>query len=125
MSETRFLLQKAGRSFNAAERVLEEHADFAASRAYYGCFYVAQALLLSRDLVFARHGQVIAQYGLHFAKTGLLDARFHSLLIQAFNLRQSADYAADAAIEPQEVVELIRNGREFLAAASELLKNPG
>lgn len=97
--------------------------EIAATRAYYGCFYVAQALLLSRDLVFARHGQVIAQYGLHFAKSGLLDARFHTLLNRAFNLRQSADYAADAAIESQEVVELIRQGREFLAAAIEHLKN--
>lgn len=123
MSETEQLLQKAGRSFEAAEEILANgHLDFAASRAYYGCFYVAQALLLSRGLVFARHGQVIAQYGLHFAKTSLLDTRFHALLSEAFGLRQSADYEACAEIEDQKVVEMIHRGREFLAAAAEFLE---
>ena len=122
MNEIRLLLQKAGSSFEAAEILAEDHPDSAMSRAYYGCFYVAQALLQNRGLVFARHGQVIGQYGFHFAKTGLLPIRFHTLLGEAFNLRQSADYAADAVIQTQEVVEVIRQGREFLAAATELLE---
>ncbi|HKH78355.1 MAG TPA: hypothetical protein VKA51_15460 [Rubrobacteraceae bacterium] len=42
MSEVHTLFHKAARPLNAAERLLDEgHADFAASRAYYGCFYVA------------------------------------------------------------------------------------
>ena len=96
------------------------------SRAYYGCFYIAQALLQSRGLTFARHGQVIAQYGRYFAKTGLIEPRFHNLLDHAFGLRQSADYEADAAIERQEVVDTIREGREFLIAATQFLEQePG
>jgi uncharacterized protein (UPF0332 family) len=36
------LLAKAGRSFEVAENLLEAgHPDFAASRAYYGSFYMA------------------------------------------------------------------------------------
>ncbi len=125
MSEAERMLQKAARSFDAAEEILEAgHPDFAVARAYYGCFYIAQVLLQSRGLVFTRHGQVIAQYGLHFAKTGLLDRRFHTLLINTFSLRQSADYEADAVIEAQEVLEVIRSGREFLAAASASLAKP-
>ena len=42
------------------------NSDFAASRAYYGCFYVAEALLLSEGLRFSRYGQVVAQYGRRF-----------------------------------------------------------
>ncbi len=123
MNEIELLLQKAGRSFEVSEEILVGgHYDFAMSRAYYGCFYIAQALLLSRGLTFARHGQVIAQYGRYFAKTGLLDPRFHNLLDHAFGLRQSADYEADAVIEEQEVVEAIRQGREFLAAAAQFLE---
>ncbi len=122
MSEAESMLQKAARSFDVAEEVLESgHPDFAVARAYYGCFYIAQVLLQGRGLVFTRHGQVIAQYGLHFAKTGLLDPRFHTLLISTFALRQSADYGADEVIEAGEVLEVIRQGREFLAAAAELI----
>ena len=122
MNEIRLLLQKAESSLEAAEILVRGHPDSAMSRAYYGCFYVAQALLLNQGLVFTRHGQVIAQYGLHFAKTGLLETRFHALLSKAFGLRQGADYGADAVIEVQQVVEVIHQGREFLAAAAEFLE---
>lgn len=65
------LLAKAWRSLEIAESLLEDgHADFAASRAYYGCFYIAEALLLSEGLSYSRHSQVLAQFGRHFAKTG-------------------------------------------------------
>lgn len=122
MNEVLLLLQKAGSSLEAAEILAPDHSDSAMSRAYYGCFYVAQALLLSRGLAFGRHGQVIAQYGLHFARTGLLDTRFHALLSRAFGLRQGADYEASAVIDTQQVIEVIRQGREFLAAATAFLE---
>lgn len=50
------LLAKARRSLDVAWGLLADgHADFAASRAYYGCFYIAEALLLSEDLAYSRH----------------------------------------------------------------------
>ena len=43
MNEIVALLVKAERSFAAADRLLEAgDTDFATSRAYYGCFYIAQ-----------------------------------------------------------------------------------
>jgi uncharacterized protein (UPF0332 family) len=61
MSEVAALFEKAGRSFTAARLLLDEgDADFAVSRAYYGYFYVAEGLLLTKGLRFSRHGQVIA-----------------------------------------------------------------
>lgn len=47
--------------------------DFAVSRTYYGYFYIAEALLLSKGDKFSSHGQVVAQYGLRFARTEELD----------------------------------------------------
>lgn len=118
MEEVQALLRKAERSLDAAE-TLHEHGDddFAVSRAYYGCFYVAEALLLARGLQFSRHGQVIGQFGRLFAKTGLLDPQFHRLLDRALRFRHLADYAADPKIDPAVVVDVIRQGRAFLAAA--------
>jgi uncharacterized protein (UPF0332 family) len=116
------LLEKAARSLDAAERLLQAgDNDFGASRTYYGYFYIAQALLLSMGLSYGRHGQVIAQYGLHFAKTQRLDPAFHRFLDRAFEIRHTADYET-LPIEPDRVEELIREGRRFLAAASEYLK---
>ena len=118
MNEIQALFDKAERSLAAAGRLLEAgDEDFAVSRAYYGYFYVAEALLLSKGMSFSRHGQVIAQYGVHFAKTGLLDRRFHRLFDEAFSLRQVADYSTDPAPEPEKVRELIEEGKVFLREA--------
>ena len=64
MSEVRALLEKAGTSLKAAEILQREGiSTIAASRAYYACFYVAQALLLTEGHRFSSHGQVLAKYG--------------------------------------------------------------
>jgi uncharacterized protein (UPF0332 family) len=118
VSESVRFLEKAGRSLNVAERLLEDgELDFAASRAYYAWFYVAESLLLTRGLRFTRHGQVNAQYGNLFARTGLLDPEFHRLLLRAFNLRQMADYWSDVDLVAEEILNLIHEGRRFLEAA--------
>lgn len=122
MSEIQALLKKADRSFEAAELILKSGSpDFAASRAYYGCFYIAEALLLARGQEFSSHAQVISQYGLAFARTDELDRRFHQLLLRAFKVRQYADYQVEVTVEEEEAMELIQGGREFLKAASDYL----
>jgi uncharacterized protein (UPF0332 family) len=60
---------------------------------------------------------VIAQYGLHFAKTRELSPHFHQLLNRAFSLRQLADYTTDPALDPSVIRELIQEGQTFLEAA--------
>lgn len=123
MSEVDLYLQKAEGGFRSAEILLDAgESDAAASRAYYGYFYTVKALLLDRGAEAASHGQVIAQYGLHFAKSKQLDPRFHRLLMRAFNLRQEADYAVDAPIHPEVIEGLLVEGRRFLAAAYAYLK---
>lgn len=118
MRQSDLYLQKADRALLAAERLLEhEDWDFAASRIYYAYFYTAQALLLTQDLRFARHGQVIAQFGRYFAKTKLIDSRFHNLLDMAFELRQVADYQVEVPIDPDVVTNLLKEGRHFIEAA--------
>jgi len=122
LNEIEPLLDKARRALDVAETTLEQgHADFAISRAYYGCFYIAQAMLLSEGLEYASHGQVVAQFGLHFAKTQRLDPTFHRLLSRAFQLRQGADYDTSLLIEPEWVREILDGGRLFLAAATAYL----
>jgi HEPN domain len=65
------LLEKACESLEAAKLLLKgAYPDFAASRAYYAMFYIAQALLEGEGLAFSRHSAVIAAFGQHFAHTG-------------------------------------------------------
>jgi len=127
VNESRIFLDKAERSLRAAERHLNEgEPDFAASHAYYACFYIAEALLASEGVSFSRHGQVLSQYGLRFAQTEKLDRRFHQVLTRAFRIRNIADYQVEVPIQPEDVQELIKGGQSFLAAASHYLEElPG
>ena len=127
MTEIHAFLKKADRFFLDADLLLQTGStDSAASRAYYACFYVAQALLLTQGYKFSSHGQVVAQYGLLFSRTEVFDRRFHQLLLRAFKVRQIADYQSEVDIQPGVVEELIGVGREFLAAASRYLEDlPG
>ena len=59
----------------------------AASRAYYGAFYVAEALLNEKDLAFKKHGALHGAFAQEFIKTGLLDPKYHRYLLKAFNQR--------------------------------------
>lgn len=116
-------LNKAARSFDAADGLLAGgDADFAASRAYYGCFYVAEALLLDEGLSFSTHSGVIGEYGRIFARTERLDRSFHRLLDRSFAARQSADYDINSEFSDAEVRETIEEGRDFLDAATNYLE---
>jgi len=119
---TRQLLDKAARAIRAADTLLEDdNLDFAAGRAYYAMFYVAEALLHERDLRSKKHGGVHALFGEQFAKTGILDPKFHRWLIDAFDTRLIGDYGFTAVISKDDVTSMIDQAREFLGAAGKLL----
>ena len=123
MSKVHAYLEKAMRSFHAAGLLLAGgDANFAVSRAYYGCFYVAEALLFDEGLNVSTHAGVIGEYGRIFAKTERLDRDFHKLLNRAFRARQSADYDLDFDLDDVEVRELIAEGEAFLDAATSYLE---
>ena len=96
--------------------------DFAASRAYYGCIYVAEALLFDEGLSVSTHAGVTGEYGRLFAKTGRLDSRFHRLLNRSFRARQSADYDMDFDLDDAQVREMIAEGERFLGTARDYLE---
>lgn len=81
-------LEKAKESIKGAEGLSAQGLfGFAASRAYYAMFYVAEALLLGKGLSFSKHGQVLASFGEHFAKPKVLDPKYHRYLIEGYEQR--------------------------------------
>ncbi len=120
--ETQSLLHKALENRQAAALLLQNgYADIAASRLYHAMFYTAEALLLERGQVFSSHAAVIAAFGREFAKTGVLDPRFHRYLIDTQDLRQAGDYDTAATMPPAQVEQALRWADDFLAAAQAIL----
>jgi uncharacterized protein (UPF0332 family) len=123
--EARKLLKKAARSIDVAVRLLRDgEEDFAVGRAYYAMFYTAEALLGERDLRFSKHSGVHAAYGQYFAKTGLLDPKYHRWLLAAFDNRIIGDYGVDGWLPAEDVAETIEHAREFLQVATRHLEKP-
>jgi len=116
------LLDKAIDTIEGAELLLEHgKVDIAAGRAYYALFYIAEALLNEKGLQLSAHGDVIGAYGKEYAKTKLLDPKFHRWLIKGFDTRLIGDYHVDTKIEIDVVADMVNRAREFLEAAQEYL----
>ena len=109
-----FLIKKAKDNLEAAEILLEQDFnDIAASRIYYAMFYLAEALLLRRDLSFSSHSAVIAAFGKEFARTGDLDSKFHQYLIKSQELRQTGDYGHQENVSSESVKQVLSWANEF------------
>ncbi len=97
--------------------------DFAAGRAYYAMFYAAEAALANTELQFRKHSGVHAAFGEHLAKPGLLDAKFHRWLLDAFDKRILGDYSYEMDVNDAAAREMIGQAREFVSAVDTYLKS--
>lgn len=84
-------------------------------------FYAAEALLFERGLQFRKHGAVHGAFGEHLIRTGILDARFHRWLLDAFDMRIQGDYGVDANVSGEEAGSTILHARELLDEVLRLL----
>ncbi|GIX50692.1 MAG: UPF0332 protein [Limisphaera sp.] len=126
MSETDALLQKARDSLAAARILLSNgYTDFAASRAYYAMFYVAEALLAVLGQSYRKHSAVIAAFGREYAKPGKLDPKFHRWLIAAQNYRNVATTGSEAHVSDADAEAVCSGPRKFIEAAEACLKKGG
>ena len=120
---SRKLLDKAARALAAAERDLKSRdTEGAVARAYYVMFYSAEALLTAKSLKFKKHGGVHGAFGEHFAKTGILDSKFHRWILDAFDRRVTADYGIENILSLKDAEETIFQAKEFLEISQKYLQ---
>lgn len=124
-SEIRALIEKAKESLDVAKKLVrDDHYDFAASRAYYAMFYIAEALLADLGQSYSRHSAVIAAFGREYSKTKKLPAKFHKQLIAAHNFRNVGDYGIEAHVTEEQARSTCQWAKEFIAAAEKSLEKP-
>lgn len=123
-SEIQHLLKLADESHDVAKALIDmKHARFSAAQSYYTIFYLAQALLLSKGLTYSSHSAVVAAYGKEFAKTGLLDSKFHRYIIDAQKLRQTGHYGEEGEeVTDKDALESFQWAEEFMQAVKEYLQ---
>ena len=120
------LMAKAQESLSAARLLLDQgYHGFAASRAYYAMFYVAEALLASLGKSYSSHAGVLGGFGQEFAKTGKLDVKFHRWLIDGQDVRNVADYGVGTEVSGEQAGEVISRAEEFIRAGQACLRDEG
>jgi uncharacterized protein (UPF0332 family) len=116
-----FLL-KARQSISAAKILLDSgYPDYAASRAYYAMFYIAEAFLEGEGLSFSKHSAVISAFGREFARTGRVPVEYHQFLIKAQELRNTGDYGGLNTVTTEQANEQIVYAQQFLELAENLI----
>jgi len=118
-------LKLADESHEVANGLIDMgHPRFSAAQSYYTIFYLAQALLLTKGLTHSSHSAVVAAYGKEFAKTGLLDPKFHRYIIDAQKLRQIGHYGDEnEEVTEEQARESLRWAEEFKQAVEAYLDN--
>lgn len=116
------LFAKADESLEAARLLLREgFAGYAAARAYYAMFYVAEAALLSKGMAFSRHSAVHGAFGVEFVKTGLVARELHRSLVEGMEIRQGGDYGAIDEVSDDEGASQVGKAVDFVSALRSLL----
>ena len=120
------LIDKAKDSVGAAQTLIRDgYYDFAASRAYYAMFYIAEALLMQLGESYNKHSAVISAFGRAYAKTGIMDSNFHRWLIDAQDFRNIGDYGVEAHVSRDDANSVCDWASEFIDQAEDLLLNHG
>lgn len=115
MTETTALIQKAQRYLKSAQLLLEDKDyESSVSRTYYAMFYVAQAVLLTKNLSFSSHKGVISAFGEHFVKTGTFPKEMGRELNRAFEKRQIGDYEYTFVVSNEDAEQILQSGKEFV-----------
>jgi uncharacterized protein (UPF0332 family) len=93
----------------------------AISRAYYGAFHYARALLLTVGEEPRTHGGLSRLLQANFVRTGRMAPEVASLLSRLMTLRQDADYTVEYVFTPKMASEDLAQTRVFAAAARAIL----
>jgi uncharacterized protein (UPF0332 family) len=117
------LVNKAKDSFGAAKTLIRDgYYDFAASRAYYAMFYIAEAMLMQLEKSYNKHSAVISAFGREYAKTGKMDSKFHQWLIDAQDFRNIGDYGIEAHVSKDDANSVCEWAKEFIDHAEDFLR---
>jgi uncharacterized protein (UPF0332 family) len=120
--QTAKALARAGRELGAARTLADSgFSEQAVSRAYFACFYAAEAALLLLGETRSRHSGVISAFSKLVVKEGGLDPGAGATLRSLFEDRNQADYRFLEA-PPETAESAISRASGFVDAVKDWLR---
>jgi uncharacterized protein (UPF0332 family) len=108
-------IEKAERFLITAENASNNgDYDSCVSRCYYAMFFMAEALLLTKNLTASSHKGVISLFGEHFVKTGIFERALGKALSDAYDKRLVGDYGVGFSVTEDEARDLLQTARNFV-----------
>jgi len=121
--EIRKLAEKAKHNIKVAKDEFDRKVyDVCVSRSYYAMFYIAEALLLTKNLRFSKHSGVHAAFGQYFAKTGEVAPKLHRMLLEIFDIRDTADYDYMKEIPKKLAKQVLKDAQYFVSEVKKKLE---
>ncbi len=123
MKEIRDLIKKSEKFLITAEQALNiEDYDSCVSRCYYAMFFLAEAVLLTKNLSASSHKGVISLFGEHFVKTKIFERNLGKALNDAYDKRLVGDYGVGFTVNEQEAKDLLETAQNFVKKLKIYLK---
>ncbi len=105
---------------------IEELAAEVVSSAYYAALWAVKALFCAEGMKQPKtHEGIFRQFNLHFIATGRLPKEAAKLLHQRFDMRQRADYEAEATFSEEHAVLAIKHVERFFSMVEAELRRIG
>lgn len=115
-------LARSDECLREAQLLLEAGMGLGAtSRAYYGVFHAARALLFSLEIQPRSHRAMVALLSQHFIQPGRLPSEFGRLVSHLQRDREDVDYAIAPAFSDRDAESAFAAAKRFHAAARDLL----
>jgi uncharacterized protein (UPF0332 family) len=107
-------IEKTEKYLTTAEHALDLGGyDSCVSRSYYAMFFMAEAVLLTKNLS-ASHKGVISLFGEHFIKTGIFERDLGKALNDAYDKRLVGDYGIGFIVTKEEAKDLLEIAQDFV-----------
>ena len=111
-------IASAGRALDDAELLASnERVESAISRAYYAIFHAARAALYANDSHPITHRGVKTEFGRLLVKPGVVEKEYNTILQEARDQRQVADYEAGEL----DLLPSIELARDIVAKAKKFI----
>jgi len=123
LKEIRDLIEKSEKFLITAEQALNiEDYDSCVSRCYYAMFFMAEAVLLTKNLSASSHKGVISLFGEHFVKTKIFERNLGKALNDAYDKRLVGDYGVGFTVTELEAKDLLETAQNFVKKLKIYLK---
>ena len=121
----RYRLDMARERLESA-KILLDNGKFKDSigRSYYSIFTSVRALLAKDGIDFSKHTGVISYFQREYIKTGIFEIKYSKYISQAFQIRNSTDYADFYIVSKRDAGEQYDRAEEFYNAIEAYLNSP-